>query len=116
MPAVKEVTPADLKARLDAGERLTLLDVREPVERDLASIPVPASAEVLDVPMGEVSLHLDDLTKAAASGPVVVYCHHGQRSMVVATWLQGRGLSGLENLAGGIDAWSIRVDRSVPRY
>ena len=53
---------------------------------------------------------------ARGGHPVVVVCHHGQRSMVAATWLMSRGVGNVHNLEGGTDAWSIRVDPTVPRY
>src|SRR4051812_598842 len=104
----------ELKRRLDSGERLALLDVREDHERDHAAIAPPPGVVDLFIPMGQIAARRDEI--AGAELPVVVYCHHGVRSMVVARWLSSRGISGLWNLEGGIDAWSLRVDRGVPRY
>jgi rhodanese-related sulfurtransferase len=113
--------PTELPARairdqFAAGAPLTLLDVREPAERSFASIPVPEGVADLFVPMREVAARVDEIHQAASRGPVVVYCHHGVRSMAVARWLAAQGLGPIVNLKGGIDAWSIDVDPRVPRY
>lgn len=115
-PAVVEVDPLALRERLAAGEPLTLLDVREPGERAFCAIAVPAAAGDLHIPMRQVPAHLDELREAATRGQVVVYCHHGVRSLAVAEWLAERGVPGIANLTGGIDAWSLRADATVPRY
>lgn len=113
---VNELSVTALQARFAAGEPVVLLDVREDHERQFAQIPAPAGFQDLHVPLGQVSTRVDEIRAAAQSGPLVVYCHHGQRSMVAATWLHRQGISDVVNLDGGIDAWSIRVDRGVPRY
>jgi rhodanese-related sulfurtransferase len=113
---VHSITPADLARRLGAGERPAFLDVREDFERAIGSIPSPSGTIDLHIPMGQVPARADEVREAAAGGPVVVYCHHGVRSMVVAQWLAARGVAGLLNLEGGIDAWSSQVDPAVPRY
>jgi rhodanese-related sulfurtransferase len=66
--------------------------------------------------MREIPARLDDIRGALARGPLVVYCHHGIRSRNVAEWLAERGLIGILNLTGGIDAWSLEADPSVRRY
>jgi rhodanese-related sulfurtransferase len=111
-----QVEALKLKERIDQGETLTLLDVREDDERDYAAIAVPAALVDLHVRLGEVRERLDEIREAATSRSLVVYCHHGQRSMVAATWLARQGLEGVMNLEGGIDAWSLRVDPKVRRY
>ncbi len=105
-----------LKERLDKGAGLVLLDVREDDERDYAAIPAPPGVTDLHVPLGEVRGRLDEIRASAQGQTLVVYCHHGQRSMVAATWLARQGLNPVENLEGGIDAWSTRVDSKVRRY
>lgn len=102
-------------SRIAAGEPLALLDVREPFERDLATIPSGTAVE-LEIPMGEIPARIDEVARVAERIPTVVYCHHGQRSMVVARWLAARGVGNLLNLDGGIDAWSTDADPSTPRY
>lgn len=113
---VATLTAIGLKRRLDSGERLAVLDVREDDERELCAIAVPGDAVDLHVPMGQVPARFDEIAAAASEGPLVVYCHLGMRSMVVARWLAARGVAGLHNLDGGIDAWSVDVDPSLPRY
>jgi rhodanese-related sulfurtransferase len=111
-----EITPQALRERIDGGDSLTLLDVRESAERAFCAIRVPPTAFDLYIRMREVPIHLDEIRAALARGPVVVYCHHGVRSMAVAEWLAERGLAGIMNLTGGIDAWSREADPSVARY
>jgi len=111
-----ELTAPAVADRLRAGDPITLLDVREPAERAFAAIPAPSSSGDLFIPMGEAPSRIDEIREALARGPVIVYCHHGVRSMMVAQWLAAQGLDGAINLAGGIDAWSVEVDPTVPRY
>jgi molybdopterin/thiamine biosynthesis adenylyltransferase/rhodanese-related sulfurtransferase len=102
-----EITPAELAARLEKGESLTLLDVREEVEWRIGRIP---GARL--VPLGELAVALDGIP---AGGDIVVYCHHGIRSRAATELLAASGRRA-SNLAGGIDRWSREVDPSVPRY
>jgi rhodanese-related sulfurtransferase len=111
-----DLSARDLRQRLDRGESLTLLDVREPSERSICSITVPQQAGELHIPMREIPERFVDIQAVLARGPLVVYCHHGTRSRDVAQWLAERGLNGILNLRGGIDAWSLEADASVPRY
>jgi len=108
--------PLEWKTRLDGGEPFAALDVREDDERAYAAIPLPPGVADLHIPLGEVSTRLDEIEDAARGRTLVVYCHHGQRSMAAAAWLARRGIAGVHNLEGGIDAWSTRVDRGVRRY
>jgi rhodanese-related sulfurtransferase len=105
-----------LKALFDAGGPLVLLDVRESVERAHCAIRTSAKTVDLHFPMGEIPTRLVELRARTSGLPVVVYCHHGVRSMAVAQWLATRGFERLNNLEGGIDAWSLQVDPAVPRY
>jgi len=95
----------------EAGRPL-LLDVREPWECAIASIRLPG-AETLNVPMGQIPRRLDELDPAQ---PILCICHHGVRSAQVVAFLERAGFQSVYNLAGGIDAWSTRVDPGVPRY
>ncbi|AMV39980.1 rhodanese-like domain-containing protein [Planctomyces sp. SH-PL62] len=113
---IAEVTATALRDRLAGAGPITLLDVREPHERAFAAIPVQAPTGDLFIPMRKVPASLDAIREALDRGPVVVYCHHGVRSMRVAEWLAERGLNGVVNLRGGIDAWSIDVAPEIPRY
>jgi rhodanese-related sulfurtransferase len=116
VPDVTTVTAVALKTRLDGGESITVLDVREDDERAFSAIPLPTTARDLHIPMSLVSSRLDDLRTSAGQDPLVVYCHHGVRSLNVARWLVRQGVARVHNLAGGIDAWSESVDPGVPRY
>src|SRR4051812_5904162 len=113
---VSRMTVDELKDRLDRGAAVAVLDVREDAERAVCAIPLPPTATDLHVPMGQVAARLRALRAAAEAAPLVVYCHLGVRSMTVAHWLSGHGVRGVHNLEGGIDAWSERVDPSLPRY
>ena len=106
-----EITPVELKQRLDAGERLALIDVREPSEFQQARIE---SAEL--IPMRTVPAQLQKIEGYSDEGDIVVFCHHGVRSLQVADWLRQNGVSNAQSMAGGIDRWSIEIDPGVPRY
>ena len=103
----RDIGPSELKQRLDAGQSLVLLDVREPMEHRIVSLP----GSVL-VPLGELPARVGELD---ASAEYVVYCHHGFRSAGAVEFLRGLGLRA-RNLAGGIAAWTDLVDPSLPRY
>lgn len=103
-----EITPAEMKERLDRGESFLLVDVREPWEHELCRIE---GAKL--IPMGSIPQNLQALD---VDEDVVCYCHHGMRSMDVAVWLRGQGVQRAKSLAGGIERWSLEIDRRVPRY
>lgn len=105
-PRVKALSPQDLKALLDQG-RIVLFDVRPPDERRLSSIP---AARPLDQAGQDYLLSLD------RSAAIALHCHHGMRSQAAAQQLIQNGFCNVYNLSGGIDAWSLTVDPSVPRY
>ncbi len=106
-----EVSVADVKAKLDAGEKIILIDVREQFEHAIASI---GGAQL--IPMNTVPAHLGDLDGQADRGTLIVFCHHGMRSLNVVNWLRGQGVEACQSMAGGIDSWSISIDSTVPRY
>ncbi len=112
---VGRMTAGDLRRHVERGEPIAVLDVREDEERALCAIPLPPAVADLHVPMGQVPGRLDALRAAAGTAPLVVYCHHGMRSMTVARWLSARGVADVHNLEGGIDAWSD-IDSTVRRY
>ncbi len=103
-----EITPKDVKARLDRGEKLHLVDVREPWEYDLCRIE-----GAKHVPLGSLAASLQTLPDV---DEVICYCHHGMRSLDAATWLRFQGIERAKSLAGGIERWSLDVDPNVPRY
>jgi monothiol glutaredoxin len=105
-PRVKRIGPKELKGMLDGG-RVALYDVRPDAERALATI---AAATKLDAASQEA---LMQLPKDAA---IAFHCHHGGRSRAAAEALLREGFRNVYNLEGGIDAWSLEVDSSVPRY
>jgi len=105
---LSEITPRELKQRLDRGDRLVVLDVREPEELAVARLD-----GTVHIPMSEIAGRLDEIDP---DQEIVVMCHHGFRSAQVAGFLAQRDFSRVVNLAGGIDAWSLAVDPSVPRY
>jgi rhodanese-related sulfurtransferase len=106
-----EIAPAELKKRLEAGEKIHLIDVREPHEYAAARIEGSRL-----VPMNTVPANLQELDTMAAEAPLIVYCHHGMRSLNTANWLREQGVENCQSLAGGIDLWSVSVDPRVPRY
>ncbi|CAG0946660.1 Glutaredoxin 4 [Gammaproteobacteria bacterium] len=106
-PPVQQMSVSSLKARMDAGEALQLIDVRGPDEREKAAI---AGARPWDEATDRM---LDALPRDAM---VVFHCHKGGRSQKAAEYLRGRGFRNVHNLAGGIDAWSLEIDPAVPRY
>jgi rhodanese-related sulfurtransferase len=106
-----EVTVEEVKRRLDAAEPIALIDVREPFEYQQARIE---GAEL--IPMQTVPDRLPVLREQAAKAPLIVMCHHGVRSLNVAHWLRQQGIENCWSMAGGIDLWSLTIDRAVPRY
>jgi rhodanese-related sulfurtransferase len=109
------MTAGDLKRKVERGEPIAVLDVREDEERTFCAIPLPPTVPDLHVPMGQVADRIDALRAVAETAPLVIYCHHGMRSMTVANWLSARGFADVHNLEGGIDAWSD-IDPTVQRY
>ncbi len=103
-----EMTPANLKARLDQGEKLFVLDVREPHEFEIASIPGSTL-----IPLGTLPQHVHELDSTA---DIVVHCKSGVRSGKAQRLLKEMGFSRVTNLNGGILRWSDEVDPAVPKY
>ena len=108
--ALRETTVKELQAARERGDELLLLDVREPSEHARAKI---AGAKL--VPLGELEGRVGELS-AWRGKRIVIHCHHGGRSARACALLREHGFEQVENLAGGIDAWSQSVDPSVPRY
>ena len=106
-----ELSVAELAAWLKQTDKPALLDVREPWEVNLASL-----ANATAIPMGQVVSRMAEIEALADTQPVVVFCHHGVRSLQVVAYLQRQGVSNTHNLAGGIDAWSKTVDATVALY
>ena len=106
-----ETSPGEVKAKLDAGEKVRLLDVREAFEFELARIE---GAEL--IPMNTVPAALQKLDAMADNDSLIVYCHHGVRSLTVVNWLREQGVEACQSMSGGIDQWSLEIDSAVPRY
>ncbi len=103
-----EISPQELKSRLDAGQAPVLLDVRQDWETRLCRLP-----HALHIPIEEIELRVEELNP---EDEIVVYCHQGVRSAAVAHYLRQLGFTRARNLAGGLDAWARTVDPSMPRY
>jgi adenylyltransferase/sulfurtransferase len=103
-----EIDPVAVKARLDSGEDLQLIDVREPQEYQICHIP-----QARLIPLGELPKRLHELDR---SRPIVVHCKTGGRSAKAADLLRQNGFTGVLNMTGGILAWSDKVDPAVPKY
>ncbi len=108
MGTLPEMTPAQLKAKLDAGEDIFVLDVREPHEYDIARIPGTTL-----IPLGQLPQRVDELDSTA---DIVIHCKSGMRSAKAQKILKEMGFSRVTNLTGGILRWSDEVDPTVPKY
>jgi molybdopterin/thiamine biosynthesis adenylyltransferase/rhodanese-related sulfurtransferase len=104
---IPQITPEELKRRKDAGEALFLLDVREPYEYKIANL------DGYLLPLGELQQRVGEVDR---NQRIVVHCKMGGRSQQAAEFLKQAGYQNVENLAGGITAWSDKVDPSVPKY
>lgn len=107
MISLPQIGVEELKRSLDAGDPVTILDVREQREWDICNI-----GGIL-LPLGELAQRLNQLDPAQS---YAVLCHHGVRSSRAVEFLQGRGFTSVVNIAGGIDAWATRVDHGMARY
>lgn len=103
-----EITPQELRQRQERNEELTILDVREPWERQAASITPSAH-----IPMSDVPARVQELDPEQH---IVVYCHRGVRSLSVTDWLRKQGYDKVQSMSGGIERWSLEIDPKVPRY
>src|SRR5262245_45712029 len=107
MEPYAEITPEELKQRLDAGTGPDLLEVREVWEAEIGTLPGARLS-----PMDDLPLRLGELDP---DREVVVYCHHGVRAAAVVQWLRAQEIPAV-NLRGGIDAWAGAVDPTLRRY
>ena len=107
---IKEITTIDLYQIIKQHDKLFLLDVREPNEVEICAI-----AGAIHIPMNLIPLYLDKIPDQV---DIVIYCHHGVRSLNVANYLVENGFDSglLYNLTGGIDAWARTIDTSMPKY
>jgi rhodanese-related sulfurtransferase len=103
-----EVAPGEVKDMLARGEKLFFVDVREKWEYDTSHI----EGSVL-IPLREIPANL---ARLEAASELVLFCHHGMRSLDAAAWLRSQGVEGARSMSGGIDRWSAEIDPNVPRY
>ncbi len=104
----ENLSPTEFVALRDADESWQVVDVREPWEIDIASLPQSIAIPLAEIPSRHAEL--------AADRPVALLCHSGGRSAKAAELLANHGFSRVVNIAGGIDAWALEVDNSLPRY
>ncbi len=108
-------TPIDIdvhsvKRLVDSEAEFLLVDCREPPEHEYCRIEGSRL-----IPMNETPNRLSEL-EGHRESRIVVYCHHGGRSLHVAQWLRAQGFDLVQNMSGGIDAWSLAIDPTLPRY
>ena len=104
---VPEIRPEELKSKLDAGDDVFILDVREPHEYQICNLGGYL------IPLGDLPARMNELD---SSREIVAHCRSGARSAKAVTLLRQAGFTKVKNLAGGILAWSDKVDPSVPKY
>jgi adenylyltransferase/sulfurtransferase len=105
-----QISPTELAAKLHSTQPPRLLDVREPEEHAVAALPNSTL-----IPLGQLSQRVPEIADWK-NEEVVVYCHHGIRSLNAIGQLKGFGFAKLRNLTGGIDRWTREVDSSLTRY
>ncbi|MFQ5422841.1 MAG: rhodanese-like domain-containing protein [Phycisphaerae bacterium] len=106
-----EVSVQEVQAMLTGTTEILLLDVRQPDEHERGRIEGACL-----LPLSELERRLDELRGLAAGHDVIAYCHHGSRSLQAVSILRRAGFEQVRSMAGGLDAWSVYVDASVPRY
>ena len=109
MTDIIQLPPTELKQWQDEGRAFHLLDVRTDEERAICTLPAAIHIPMNLIPLRQNELPDDDL-------PIVVYCHHGIRSLHSAMYLEDAGFENLYNLQGGIDAWAEQIDAKMMRY
>ena len=107
-PANIEVAPREVEELLARGDGFLFVDVREKWEHDVSRI----EGAVL-IPLRQIPANLPLLAEARE---VVLFCHHGVRSLDAAAWLRTQGVAGARSMSGGIERWAVEVDPRVPRY
>lgn len=105
---MQTILPEELKKRLDASEKLILLDVREPWEFSICKIE------------GSVNISMSEpeklINKLNANDEIIAICHHGMRSFQVCNYLENNGFNNTLNLDGGIDSWAKTIDTDMAQY
>lgn len=108
--SVKELSPLEVQQQLQDDPNAVLLDCREDNEYQLVHIQ---NCRLL--PMSQLVERVGEI-QDYADRPVIVYCHHGMRSLRVANWLAGNGFTDVASMSGGIDLWALEIDPDLPRY
>jgi rhodanese-related sulfurtransferase len=103
-----QIPPAELSDWLRRDKDLQILDVREKWEAAICTLP-----GARNIPLSEVPARVGEID---GNRPLVVYCHHGGRSLRAVQWLREHGFERTTNLTGGIHQWSLQIDPSVPTY
>ena len=106
-----EISPREVADLQRSGKPILLIDVREPNEWAISRIEGASL-----VPMNTVPANLQSLEGQADSSDLIVYCHHGVRSLQVVAWLREKGIENCLSMSGGLDRWSLEIDPNVPRY
>lgn len=107
-PSLPEISSRELKQKLDANESVFLLDVREPSEYDIVHLE---GAQLIS--LNTLPQHIESLP---SDQEIVVYCHHGTRSLYATAYLHQNGFHDAKNLTGGIDQWAAEIDPTLQRY
>ena len=112
-PSLQEITVQELAQQITVnGDNLQLIDVREPQEISLATIP-----GFTILPLSQFAQWSSNITTYFdINAETIVLCHHGIRSAQMCQWLAYQGFTNIKNVSGGIDAYSRKVDRNIPRY
>ncbi len=105
-----EITPTQVKALIDSGEEVVWLDCRTPAEHELVRLPNSVFA-----PIQDAVAQLPNL-QPLAGRRIVVYCHHGIRSLQMTAFLRQQGFDNVKSLAGGIDRWALEIEPDMQRY
>ena len=105
-----EIEPSEAARQVATSEGV-LVDVREPEEFEVARLESSSL-----IPMRTIPGQLRKIEEMAKDSNLLILCHHGVRSLQVVAWLRGQGITRCYSIAGGIDRWSLELDRSVPRY
>ena len=105
---IPQLSPAELQRWRQDGKAFLLLDVRTDEETAICTLP-----DSVHIPMNLIPLRSNELPDGL---PIVVYCHHGIRSLHTAMYLADAGFETLYNLQGGIDAWAAQIDENMARY
>ena len=103
-----EITVMQAKELREKNPSIQFLDVREPEEVEIGYIP-----ETLHIPLNFIPYSLEKIPKDET---LIVYCHHGMRSLKAVEYLKAKGFDNVVNLAGGIHEWSTKIDPKIPIY